>query len=247
MPNLKIVVFGITPPAFSSFSSDRLRWEYFRDFMSWSDVFELAKFKGLGVIALKICSSFTAFDKRHRRMFFSNLAKRLKGESIRRTLIKDGWSREPGSDADDMRLARLRVRHHFRNADTFDESFVLYYGKILQLCHERGVSVVTLTCPVTSHYARYARNYVTGREFKEKIILNPFFRPYVTAHLDYWGIYANNTRLFASADHLSARGAEQFSRRVARDLEKFLEAPENTLKEPEEQNASALARRKRRR
>ncbi|NWG03544.1 MAG: hypothetical protein HXY44_11885 [Syntrophaceae bacterium] len=235
MPNLKIVVLGISLP---SFSSTRLNWAERRHFsmfnyfsygyIPYQDFKELYKTKGPIVVSQKISSFSPLLDKAQFRFFWRNIKKWIRGQPIQKTVMEDGYIKVPGSAVIEEQ-AMQRIQGHFDEShkNDFDKDLLSYFERILILCHQRGVKVVTLMIPTTDYYIKHAEKYVTKSAFYEKILTHPRFSPYITKHLDYLDFYAKDHHLFVDADHLNHKGATIFSERIALNLSTVMEQIQN--------------------
>jgi len=122
-------------------------------------------------------------------------------------------------------LVARRVDTHFQrdNQNDFDKDLLFYFERILILCHQRGIKVVTLMIPTTDYYLKHAEKYITQNALSEKVLTNPRYSSYIYKQLDYLDLYAKDHTLFIDADHLNHKGATLFSERIASDLSKIIE------------------------
>ncbi len=231
MPRLKIIVLGLSLP---NFSSTRMNWIERRNFslsnyfsygyITPQDFKELYKRKGFIVVGQKISSFSPLLDRAQLKFFQKNIKKWVRNEPIHKTVIEDGYIRVLGSAVIEG-LAERRVHTHFdeNNKDDFDKDLLSYFEKILILCHQRGIKVVTLMIPTTDYYLKYAEKYMTKAALYEKVLTNPKFSPYIYKHLDYLNLYVKDHTLFVDADHLNHKGATVFSERIASELSRVME------------------------
>ena len=241
MPRLKILVLGVSLP---NFSSARLNWverRHLSNYFSYGyiprqDFKELYKMKGSFVLRQKISSFSPLLDKVQFKFFRRNLKKLIQNQPIQKTVMEDGYIRfpeyqtVPGSELMEEVAAR-RVDIHFQaqNKNDFDKDLLSYFERILILCHQRGIKVVTLMVPTTDYYLRHAEKYMTQPILYEKVLTNPKFSPYIYKHLDYMNLYAKEKALFIDADHLNHKGATLFSERIASELSKIIESIQKAL------------------
>jgi hypothetical protein len=231
MPQLKVVVLGFSLP---SFSSARLNWAERRNFsmsnyfsygyVTHQDFKELYKMKGFIVVSQKISSFSPLLDKVQFRFFWRNLKRLIRNQPIQKTVMEDGYIQVPVSAVIE-RQAEGRIQGHFdeRHKNDFDKDLLSYFERILILCHQRGVKVVTLMIPTTDYYIKHAEKYMTKSALYEKVLTNPKFSPYLYKHLDYLDLYAKDHALFVDADHLNYKGATLFSERVSSEISKIME------------------------
>jgi len=231
MPHLKMVVLSFSLP---SFSSTRLNWAERRNFsmsnyfsygyITHQDFKELYKTRGFIVVSQKISSFSPLLDKVQVRFFWRNLKKLIRNQPIQKTVMEDGYIKVPVSAVIEEQ-AEQRIQGHFDKShkNDFDKDLLSYFEKILILCHQRGVKVVTLMIPTTDYYIKHAEKYVTRSALYEKVLTNPKFSPYIFKHLDYLDFYAKDHTLFVDADHLNHKGATIFSERIASELSKIME------------------------
>jgi hypothetical protein len=231
MPHLKVVVLSFSLP---SFSSTRLNWAERRNFsmsnyfsygyITHQDFKELYKTRGFIVVSQKISSFSPLLDKAQIRFFWRNLKKLIRNQPIQKTVMEDGYIKVPVSAVIEEQ-AEQRIQGHFDKShkNDFDKDLLSYFERILVLCHQRGVKVVTLMIPTTDYYIKHAEKYVTRSALYEKVLTNPKFSPYIYRNLDYLDFYAKDHTLFVDADHLNHKGATVFSERIASELSKIME------------------------
>jgi hypothetical protein len=231
MPHLKVVVLSFSLP---SFSSTRLNWAERRNFsmsnyfsygyITHQDFKELYKTRGFIVVSQKISSFSPLLDKAQVRFFWRNLKKLIRNQPIQKTVMEDGYIKVPVSAVIEEQ-AEQRIQGHFDKShkNDFDKDLLSYFERILVLCHQRGVKVVTLMIPTTDYYIKHAEKYVTRSALYEKVLTNPKFSPYIYRNLDYLDFYAKDHTLFVDADHLNHKGATVFSERIASELSKIME------------------------
>jgi hypothetical protein len=234
-PRLKIVVL---PLHLSSFSAARLDYEkdrYFHNcftygYISYRDLRELYKIMGFSVVREKLASLSPMLDRRRMKVFSENWRKLIRNRPLRTSEVYDGYFYVTSSFVNEEQ-AKLPIQRQFgkNHKNDFDENMLSYFEKILILCHERGIKVVTLTTPVTDIYIRHAEKYVTKEALYEKVFKNPRFRPYIYKHLDFMDIYAKDHALFYDTDHLNYQGATVFSERIASELSRIMNGIEKIL------------------
>jgi hypothetical protein len=236
MPRLKMVVLALPLP---SFSSARLNWAERRNFslsnyfsygyITRQDFKELYKMKGFIVVRQKISNFSPLLDRVQFKFFQKNIKKWIQNQPIPKTVIEDGYVRSPGSAVMEG-LAERRVSLHFQenNKNDFDKDLLSYFERILVLCHQRGVKVVTLMTPMTDYYIKHAEKYITKADLYEKVLTNPQYSPYIYKHLDYLDLYAKDHTLFVDIDHLNHKGATAFSELMASELSKVMEQIQKT-------------------
>ena len=237
MPRLKILVLGFSLP---NFSSTRMNWIERRNFslsnyfsygyITHQDFKELYKMKGFTVVSQKISSFSPLLDRVQLKFFQKNIKKLIRNQPIQKTVMENGYIRVLGSGVTEG-LAERRVHSHFdkNNKDDFDKDLLSYFERILILCHQRGVKVVTLMIPTTDYYIKHAEKYMTKAALDEKVLTNPKFNPYIYKHLDYLSLFAKDHALFIDGDHLNHEGATVFSERIASELSKVMEQIQKTL------------------
>jgi Uri superfamily endonuclease len=235
MPRLKVVVLGLPLPSFSS--SARSNWierrhssNYFSyGYITHQDFKELYKMKGFIMVRQKISSFSPLLDIGQFKTFWRNVRKWIRNQPIQKTIVEDGYIRFPGSAVMEG-LAERRVNVHFQenNKNDFDKDLLSFFERILVLCHQRGVKVVTLMIPMTDYYLKHAEKHMTKAALYEKVLTNPQYSPYIYKHLDYLDLYAKDHPLFINEDHLNHEGATVFSERIASELSKIMEQIQKT-------------------
>lgn len=223
MPSLKVVVLPLPLASFSSFRTDRINSKYYSyGYISFRDLWELYQTKGLLVVRQKIMSLFPLLNPGQMRVFWENVRRLIKKEPIERAVIQEGYHRMTLKGIVNEKVATRSVQRHFRGDNIFDKDLLLYFEKILTLCHQRGIKVVTLMPPVTDYYLKHAEKYVTKATLYEKVFSNPNLSRYIYKHLDYLNLYAKDHALFADGEHLNHEGAVAFSGLIVSDLSKIM-------------------------
>jgi hypothetical protein len=224
MPRLKVIVLPLTLASFSSFRTNRITTKYYSyGYISFRDLWELYQVKGPLVIGQKLVSLSPLLDREQLTTFWKNVKKLIKKEPIERAVIQEGYHLLTGLSIVNEKIALRRAQLHFQGQNIFDKDLFLYFEKILTLCNERGIKVVTLTTPVTDYYIKHTAKYITKSTLYEKVFADPKFSSYIFKHLDYLDFHAKDHTLFVDVDHLNHEGAILFSRQIASDLSKVME------------------------
>ncbi len=233
MPRLRLVVL---PLPLESFATGRARWiekNYFPQYFSYGyvtreDFKELYKIMGFDVVRPKTASLSPMLDKMQVRIFWKNIRKFIRNKRIEISKIEDGYFYSTPFSGVKEKHAIEKVHDYFREENDFDKDLLSYFEKILILCHDRKVKVVTLTLPVTDHFLKYAEKYVSKADLYEKVLLNPKLSPYIFKHIDCLELYAKDHSLFIDVDHLNEKGAILFSQRIAREFAELMQQIQKT-------------------
>ena len=224
MPSLRVVVLPLPLGSFSSFRTNRIGTNYYSyGYISFRDLWELYQIKGPFVIGQKLASLSPILDPGQLRTFWKNVRRLIKKQPIERAVIREGYHRLTIKGIVNERMAMRTIQRHFQGHNIFDKDLLLYFEKILTLCNERGIKVVTLSTPMTDYYIKHAEKYVTKAALYEKVFMNPKFSSRIYKHLDYLDLYAKDHALFVDGDHLSHEGATLFSKQIASELSKVME------------------------
>ena len=224
MPSLKVVVLPLPLGSFSSFRTNRIGTNYYSyGYISFRDLWELYQIKGPFVIRQKLASYSPVLDPGQLRTFWKNFRRLIKKKPIERAVIQDGYHLLTIKGIVNERMAIRSIQRHFQGHNIFDKDLLLYFEKILILCHVRGIKVVTLMTPMTDYYLKHAEKYMTKAALDEKVFNHPRFSPYIYKHLDYLDLYAKDHNLFVDGDHLNHEGATLFSKQIASELSKVME------------------------
>jgi hypothetical protein len=224
MPSLKVVVLPLPLGSFSSFRTDRINTKYYSyGYISFRDLWALYQIKGFLVIRQKLVSLSPMLDPGQLRVFWKNVERLIKKKPIERAVIREGYHLLTIKGIVNERMAMRSIQRHFQGANIFDKDLLLFFEKILILCNQRGIKVVTLMTPMTDYYIKHAEKYITEAALYEKVFNNARFSPYIYKHLDYLDLYAKDHTLFVDGDHLNHEGATLFSKRIASELSKVME------------------------
>jgi hypothetical protein len=177
---------------------------------------------GFKVVLKKIQSLLPFPDRKQMKTFWQNVGNLVRSKPIEKSEIHDGFFKDSGGKVEEE-SAREAIPYRFRKKHKFDEGLLTYYEKILVLCHNRGIKVVTLAIPVTDYYITHGEKYVTRAALHERVVANSRFSPYIYRHLDYMDHFAEDHTLFKDVIHLNYKGATIFSQRVALELSEMME------------------------
>jgi len=224
MPSLKVVVLPLPLGSFSSFRTNRIGTKYYSyGYISYRDLWELYQIKGSLVIGQKMASLSPMLDREQMRTFWKNVRRLIKKQPIERAVIQEGYHLMTMQGIVNEQAAIRTIQRHFQGHNIFDKDLLLYFEKLLTLCHKRGIKVVTLMTPMTDYYIKHAEKYITKAALYEKVFMNPKISSNIYKHLDYLDLYAKDHTLFVDGDHLSHEGATLFSKRIALELSKIME------------------------
>jgi hypothetical protein len=224
MTSLKLVVLPLDLHEFSSLHSNRITFSIFWN--KFIDYSELLKLKGPKVLKNKI--GLTLIDGvlgRHR--FFINMATLIKQKVIGRRSVTD-QKKKPDKPLDKDKIFR-RVQLQLAGKNVFDKDLLHYFEKILNLCKEKNIPVVTLQCPLSRYYIEYAEEYVTVETMQRTILENKTFGELIYQNLNYAYFAIDNDLLFGDGDHLNSKGELIFSDYLDKDISRIIEEMDSTI------------------
>lgn len=135
--------------------------------------------------------------------------------------LADGWKylgdKSRAKDDNKEFAAHNRVGEHFKHyPEVINKDLFAYYLKTIELARENGIELVLVKYPVSRDYlVEAAKLGVAPEEIYEYARDNTPDYGDLTV-LDYRDIY--NDEYFFNSDHLNTKGAETFSRLLAKDL-----------------------------
>ena len=119
---------------------------------------ELYKLMGVMVVREKLLS-FCPNVRRVRMIYFlKNVKKVFTNQPIAEAEINKGYIKFVGNRLDEEKTI-IRVKRYFDGKVIFDEHVLLYFEKILELCENNGIKVVTITLPLTDYYLKHSEKY----------------------------------------------------------------------------------------
>ena len=220
LPALKAVVVPLDLMSFSSFKTDIFNETFFWN--QFIDYGELAKIKGYGVF-LKKFTFLTILDETLGGTFFADNMKQLMRKALsnrehqKQEEVKFTKQSFPSSNDKAYRM----VKRHFYNQNIFDPDLMLYFDKILKLCKENDILLVTLQMPASKEYLTYAAEYIDNDEFRSKIFNKPFYRKGIYKNFDYLDFFVEKPQFFSGDNdgyHLNLKGRETFSKVIAKEI-----------------------------
>ncbi len=212
MPSLKIVVVPLGLHSFSSYKIGRVHPTIFwRKFIDYA---ELEKFGRRRPFAERY-HVLTLLDRRLGRKFFvKNVAASVSG-LLWRKAGSIGFERGKMSaktEGSDREHALNRADYHLRGRQVFDEILLVYFGKIEELCRQKGVLLATVQIPVSKDYAKRAGDYITGQELRQKVLQTCAYSDAIYTNFDFLSLYFDRDDFFyGEGDHLNEKGREAFS------------------------------------
>ncbi len=102
--------------------------------------------------------------------------------------------------------ARLRAAMHLRRRESFDPRNVDDFGRLLDLCHEKGIRVLLVKFPLTREYLDAADPFVDIDGHDRRLAELVDDRAGL-AVLDVRSRFSDRAELFTDPDHLNSRGA----------------------------------------
>ncbi len=229
MPSLRLVVLEVNLAHFSSKYSTVPKKEYFiNGYLNFDDMRELYKFKGNAVVWGKLLSYCSIIKRSYMYNFINRLSDLMSGKGIVKKNIHKGFvylRDEKSRIFNDEITEQMSIRrgdYDFDGYNAFDEDSLVYFEKVLRLCKERNITVVTTTLPVTGYYLRQSSNYINKDIFFAKIINNPRFNKYIYKHLDFLETFSNRYELFLDVTHLNYKGSAVFSDLISNSISEIL-------------------------
>ncbi len=136
----------------------------------------------------------------------------LESEQLMDVAIRRGsLVRKAGFDAiakaERTAAARLRAAMHLRRRESFDPRNVDDFGRLLDLCHEKGIRVLLVKFPLTREYLDAADPLIDIDEHDRRLAELVDDRAGV-AVLDVRSRFSDRAELFTDPDHLNSRGAK---------------------------------------
>jgi len=210
MPSLKRIVLEADYHNFTSYISN---FSINHPFIKYVDFAELFRIKG-PLFILNRVNYLTVLDERLGKSFFIDNVLGYIINNHKLSLFQTIWiSRVP-------KTSKERVNLHFGDRKPINQEMVLYFNKIIDLCRENNIEIITLRMPVSDEYIKFSDEFKEGRELKEKvrdILTNSGCKNY-----DYENLYSAQKFLFWSdGDHLTKEGAEIFTMHLKDEKDLF--------------------------
>jgi hypothetical protein len=223
MPRLKVVVMALGPWTFSSFRTDRLRTFMYRRYIGWKDIRELRTLKGSRVVRQKLKSMFQVVDPLPLRRTAKSLMLVMRGGEPLDTKgeLYRGHRRNNRSDVRAHAAVNM-VRHHFEGSTLLDPHIVAYFAKTLELCRDKGLTVVMVTCPVVDLYRIEMEKYITGADLRRIVWDEWGMGPLIARHVDGLGMYEDRYELFTDQNHINLTGSRLFTDHVVAEIADLL-------------------------
>jgi len=219
MPLLETVVLPVSFGSFQSVFSKKVSARSY-EFINREDLRDLSELKGWRIYFQKYKPLKYILAHRQLKDFVHNIGRLMLSQPISKSVLTDGHMMLTGTSVTSDQ-ARATVHRFFGNSTSaFDADLLLYFKKILMLCHENNICVITVTLPKTDFYIDSASQYTTMKEVYENVLENSEYCRYIFYHFDYLTEMSNAHHLFNDANHLNYEGAQIFSIRFSEDINK---------------------------
>jgi len=226
MPILKAVVIPVDLHSFSSYrledSTQSIFWDRFVDYH------ELSGVSGHPIIKnpLKLTLVHDEFGK---ASFINNIKESLRKifqpehASLNKMLNQAYLGENPKEQTGQDEKARQKVNQQLEGFRAMDPVVLAYFEKILLLCKEKNIRVITVQMPLSDHYIRHAEKFISKNNISD-LLNSPDIKPYLFKNLNHMELYAGRDDYFSWAwrdgDHLNSEGKERFSELLASELSK---------------------------
>ncbi len=215
----------ILPLELNSFTSKRI--ERFNNGWYWKkyiDFQEFAKFNPkFSILEAEITSTFPVLGN---GLDFLSIIIKGKSEMVKghkRTY------RDFSQISNKEQEAIVKANSHFKNTKLIDERLVFYLKRILDLAKENNIKVLVIKFPITEEYYKASLRYIQDIEKFNDITEGIVNDRKDVILVDYQRLYWGNYSLFHNSDHLNAKGAEEFTQVIKKDIENILKEKNNNL------------------
>lgn len=199
MPSLKRVILEVDHHNFTSYVSNL---SINHPFIKYVDFIELLKIKGPLFILSRV-NYLTILDERLGKSFFIDNLLGYMTSNHKLSLFHTIWLSRV------VKTSKDRAKLHFEDRKPINQEMILYFNKIIDLCRENNIEVITLEMPVSNEYVKFSDEFKEGKKLKLKvrdILANSGCRNY-----NFENLYFGQKSLFLSdGDHLTKKGAEFF-------------------------------------
>ena len=210
MPSLKQIILEADYHNFTSYISNN---SINHPFIKYVDFPELLKIKGLLFILSRV-NYLTVLDERLGKSFFIDNALGYLISNHKLSLFQATWiSRVP-------KTSEGRAKLHFEDRKPINQEMVLYFNKIISLCRENNIEIITLQMPVSDEYVKFSDKFKEGKELKLKV--RDILADSGCKNYDYENLYSAQKSLFWSdGDHLTKEGAKLFTMHLKDEKDLF--------------------------
>lgn len=221
LPALRVVVLPVELHSFTSFRDNNTSENFFWN--NFIDYHELQEVKGIQVLKNSLWQPTVLSDTFGRRFLAKNLVKTFLSKVSKYDIESVTGRKWANSVFEDETIALKKADSHFKDCDVFDQSLILYFRKILELCHRENILVVTMQMPVTASYLEYAEKYIDKVTIFNNIIDNNQYKEYIHNNLDFLELYYGKDDYFREdSDHLNLKGSKDFIVILDKELSKLI-------------------------
>ncbi|MBN1763795.1 MAG: hypothetical protein JW860_00930 [Sedimentisphaerales bacterium] len=226
MSHLKLVILPLDLHSMSSFRGNRINvpsfWNRFIEYP------ELVKYKGLPILKNNFCLTLLS-EEAGRGFFLKNLFTFLYTAHGNIEKMPRPGKLEINQYLN-QKKALLRADYHFKECIIPDDALFTYFDKIITLCRDHSISVVTLQTPVSQFYLDQAQQYISIHPIITDIYYNHAYDKQIMQNLNYLEYYLDRSELFmADGDHLNRMGKSLFSKVLSRDIEHIITIHNNIM------------------
>jgi hypothetical protein len=198
MPNLKLVVLPLDHNSFHPYKTDRFEIFFLNRYF---DYYELMRIKGPKILVKKFS-------------FFTILDDTLGRKSLVEKVI---WF-VMGNESFRFRRASGPGASKY---DELDKDLMLYFDKILILCKEHHVAVVTISMPLRRETIdRFEERLYKIEYIRKAVFHDSIYGSYIYEDLDYLFWNPDKKEIYLDGYHLNETGKDVFSRVLSK---KFFE------------------------
>jgi len=226
MPNLKVVVIPLDLHSFSSYrledSAQSIFWDQFVDYHELSGVSGHRIWKNPFKLTL-------IHDEFGKASFINNIKDAVRGIfqpnhiSVNSMLEQVHLGENPEEQTGQDEKARQKVNQQLEGFRALDPVMLAYFEKIILLCKEKNIRVITVQMPLSDYYIHHAEKFMTKNDISE-ILKNPEVKPYLSKNLDHMKLYTGRDNYFSWAwrdgDHLNSQAKERFSELLSSEISK---------------------------
>ena len=219
MSSLKSVIINADPLNWSSFNNYRnlnpLLWNRFIDYDELSKI--------IGYNALKHRFYFTLLNEVHgRKYFIRNIKYFIKDRLFNKKNISPSKATKESIQLNGNSDILRRVKKHFFNQIIFDNRKLVYFDKLLQLCKNHNISVITVQMPHRNDYIEQAKDFINMKNINNNVLDNPRYKIGILKNIDCYSMFIDHDEYFSGGDHLNEEGNDTISKYLSNEINSVL-------------------------
>ena len=219
MSSLKSIIINADPLNWSSYNNysnlNPLLWNKFIDYDELSKI--------IGYKVLKYRFHFTLLNEVYgRKYFIKNIKHFIKDRLLNNKNISPSKAIKESIQLNGNSDILRRVKKHFFNQNIFENKKLVYFDKLLQLCKNHNISVITVQMPHRNDYIEQSKDFINMKDINNNVLDNPRYKIGILKNIDCYSMFIDHDEYFLGGDHLNEEGSDTISKYLSNEINSVL-------------------------